>query len=68
MVLRPMIGRQLDNMDEMENYILKEGSDLDYTIVRPPRLLDAPLLGWTMFNSDIFLLGFILMIFFSNFS
>ncbi len=44
-VLRPMIGRQLDNMDEMENYILKEGSDLDYTIVRPPRLLDSPLLG-----------------------
>jgi hypothetical protein len=45
MVLRPMIGRQLDNMDEMESYILKEASDLDYTIVRPPRLLDAPLLG-----------------------
>ncbi len=45
MVLRPMIGRQLDNMDEMENYILKEGSDLDYTIVRPPRLLDSPLIA-----------------------
>lgn len=46
MVLRPMIGRQLDNMHEMENFILNEASDFDYTIVRPPRLLDSPLLGF----------------------
>ncbi len=40
-----MIGRQLDNMYEMEEWIFKECKDIDYTIVRPPRLLDAPLLG-----------------------
>jgi hypothetical protein len=38
-----MIGRQLDSMFVMEEYIFKEAQDIDYTIVRPPRLLDGPL-------------------------
>ena len=43
-VLRPMIGRQLDNMQEMETFLFtEECSDIDFTLVRPPRLLDAPL-------------------------
>lgn len=42
-VLRPMIGRQLDNMHEMETYLFEKCQDIDFTIVRPPRLLDAPL-------------------------
>lgn len=45
MVLRPMIGRQLDSMNEMEDFLTKQCQDIDYTIVRPPRLLDAPLKG-----------------------
>lgn len=45
MVLRPMIGRQLDSMNEMEDYLTSKCQDIDYTIVRPPRLLDAPLKG-----------------------
>lgn len=40
-----MIGRQLDNMHEMEQYLFKECSDIDFTIVRPPRLLDSSLEG-----------------------
>lgn len=44
-LLRPMIGRQLDSMNEMEEYLVSQCSDLDYTIVRPPRLQDEPLKG-----------------------
>lgn len=47
-VLRPMIGRQLDNMDEMEKFLFNECPDIDYTVVRPPRLLDAPLIGYSL--------------------
>ncbi len=43
--LRPMIGRQLDSMYVMEEYLFSEAQDLDYTIVRPPRLMDGPLSG-----------------------
>jgi hypothetical protein len=43
LVLRPMIGRQLDNMHEMEQYLFKDCGDIDYTIFRPSRLLDEPL-------------------------
>jgi hypothetical protein len=45
MVIRPMIGRHLDSMFVMEQYLEKECQDLDYTIVRPPRLLDDPIIG-----------------------
>ncbi|RMZ99644.1 flavin reductase (NADPH)-like [Brachionus plicatilis] len=41
MVMRPMLGRHLDSMNEMEEYLFNQCSDIDYTIVRPPRLLDA---------------------------
>merc|ERR1719468_332850 len=39
-VLRAMIGRQLDNMYLMEEFLKNETSNIDYTIVRPPRLTD----------------------------
>jgi len=42
-VLRPMIGRQLDSMNEMEEYLVKEAQDLEWILFRPPRLLDGPL-------------------------
>jgi hypothetical protein len=45
LALRPMIGRQLDSMFIMEQYLENECQDLDYTIVRPPRLLDDRLIG-----------------------
>jgi hypothetical protein len=44
-ILRPMIGRQLDSMQVMEEYLFNEVQDIDYTIVRPPRLMDTPLSG-----------------------
>ncbi|CAF1134051.1 unnamed protein product [Adineta ricciae] len=40
LIIRPMIGRHLDSMYVMEEFLEKECQDLDYTIVRPPRLLD----------------------------
>ena len=40
-----MIGRQLDNMYEMEEWLAKECQDIDYTVVRPPRLSDAEYRG-----------------------
>jgi hypothetical protein len=43
--IRPMIGRHLDSMFVMEEYLEKECQDLDYTIVRPPRLLDDRMIG-----------------------
>jgi hypothetical protein len=43
--IRPMIGRHLDSMFVMEQFLEKECQDLDYTIVRPPRLLDDPMIG-----------------------
>lgn len=39
-VIRPMIGRHLDSMFIMEEYLEKECQDLDYTVIRPPRLID----------------------------
>jgi hypothetical protein len=44
-MIRPMIGRHLDSMFIMEEYLEKECQDLDFTIVRPPRLLDEPIIG-----------------------
>jgi putative NADH-flavin reductase len=38
-----MIGRQLDDIEIMEQWVFKECSNIDYTFVRPPRLLDTPL-------------------------
>ena len=43
--IRPMIGRHLDSMFVMEQYLETECQDLDYTIVRPPRLIDDPMIG-----------------------
>ncbi|CAF0864568.1 unnamed protein product [Brachionus calyciflorus] len=43
LVMRPMLGRHLDNMNEMEEYLFKECQDIDFTIVRPTRLTDTPL-------------------------
>ena len=40
-----MIGRHLDSMFIMEEFLEKECQDLDYTIVRPPRLLDDRMIG-----------------------
>lgn len=49
-VIRPMIGRHLDSMYVMEQYLENECQDIDYTIVRPPRLLDDPMIGmWKLF-------------------
>ena len=44
-MIRPMIGRHLDSMFVMEEYLDKECQDLDYTVVRPPRLMDEPIFG-----------------------
>lgn len=49
LVLRPMIGRHLDDMNEMEEFLFKEAGDIDFTIVRPPGLLDEPLKGSFIF-------------------
>ena len=38
-----MIGRQLDDMNRMEEFLMNESKDIDYTLVRPPRLVDEPL-------------------------
>ena len=38
LLLRPMIGRQLDDMFNMEEFLMKDSKDIDFTIVRPPRL------------------------------
>jgi hypothetical protein len=45
LVIRPMIGRHLDSMFIMEEYLEKECQDLDFTIVRPPHLLDEHMIG-----------------------
>jgi hypothetical protein len=54
-----MIGRQLDNMLEMEDYLEKECQDINFTIVRPPRLLDQPLEGrFLLINLELHLSKF----------
>ncbi len=40
-----MIGRQLDALYDMEEYLINECSDIDFTIVRPPQLTNGPLSG-----------------------
>jgi hypothetical protein len=45
-ILRPLfIGNILNNLGEMEEYLNKEGGDLDYTTVRPPGLSDKSSTG-----------------------
>jgi hypothetical protein len=44
-VIRPMIGSYLDSMFIMEQYLEKECHDIDYSIVRPPYLLDDRIIG-----------------------
>lgn len=34
----------------MEEFLKNESKDIDYTIVRPPRLTDAPMAGNFMFE------------------
>ena len=41
--IRAMLYHPLADKDEQEDFILKSG--LDYTIVRPPRLMDVPAKG-----------------------
>lgn len=43
LLLRPLLGRVLDSMFEMEQWMFSECNDIDYTIVRPPGLGDQPL-------------------------
>lgn len=38
-----MIGRQLDDMFNMEEFLINQSKDVDYTVVRPPRLTDEPI-------------------------
>lgn len=45
LIIRPMLGRHLDSMFIMEEFLEKECQDIDYTIVRPPRLVDLHLIG-----------------------
>ena len=45
LIIRPMLGRHLDSMSIMEQYLENECQDLEYTIVRPPRLLDMHIIG-----------------------
>ncbi|XP_067846440.1 flavin reductase (NADPH)-like [Heptranchias perlo] len=40
--LIPMIRNILNNMQEMENYLNKECEDLNWTVIRPPELQNAP--------------------------
>lgn len=53
-LIRPMLGRHLDSMFIMEEYLENECKDLDYTIVRPPRLMDTPIIGMLEICSIIF--------------
>uniref|UniRef100_A0A8D0C6Z3 NAD(P)-binding domain-containing protein n=1 Tax=Salvator merianae TaxID=96440 RepID=A0A8D0C6Z3_SALMN len=41
-LLLPMIRSILTNMHEMENYLKEEGTDFQWTVVRPPGLQNAP--------------------------
>jgi biliverdin reductase / flavin reductase len=43
--IRPMLGRHFDSMFIMEEYLEKQCQDLEYTIVRPPRLTDESIIG-----------------------
>jgi hypothetical protein len=45
LAIRPMLGRHLDSMSRMEDFLEKECQDIDYTIVRPPRLIDGHIIG-----------------------
>lgn len=56
-----MIGRQLDSMNEMEDFLTKQCQDIDYTIVRPPRLLDEPLKGMLNHIQSLGNLGLLIM-------
>jgi biliverdin reductase/flavin reductase len=45
LLLRPMIGRQLDALYDMEEFLHSDCQDIDYTVVRPPGLVNGPLSG-----------------------
>ncbi|XP_022089899.1 uncharacterized protein LOC110978883 isoform X2 [Acanthaster planci] len=43
--MRLTIGRILDDMKQMERYLIDKCQDINYTIVRPPGLTNGPLSG-----------------------
>ena len=46
LIIKPIMGRQFSNMYEMEEYLFKQAHDINYTIVRPPRLTEDKLSGY----------------------
>ena len=58
LVMRPMLGRHLDSMSRMEQFLETECQDIDYTIVRPPRLIDGHIIGelWRRRSSPVIVL------------
>ena len=42
-IIRPMIGRHLDSMFMMEEYLENECQDIEYTVIRPPGLVNDPI-------------------------
>ncbi|KAK3576844.1 hypothetical protein CHS0354_002638 [Potamilus streckersoni] len=45
-VLKPLaLGKPLQNMAQMEDYLTSQCSDLDFTVVRPPGLVNGPSTG-----------------------
>lgn len=52
-ILRPLIlGNTLKNMAEMEEYLDKECSDIDYTVVRPGGLTNLPSSGQEILTEE----------------
>lgn len=44
--LRPvLLGRNFDDMNRMEEFLVKECQDISFTVVRPPHLTNDPLSG-----------------------
>ena len=48
-----MIGRQFDSMYEMEEFLFNSAQDINFTIVRPPRLIDTPLSSKRYNNTSV---------------
>jgi biliverdin reductase / flavin reductase len=49
-LIRPLLGRHLDSMFIMEEYLEHECQDIDFTIVRPPQLVNTRLIGRSTSN------------------
>ncbi|XP_022089990.1 uncharacterized protein At2g34460, chloroplastic-like isoform X2 [Acanthaster planci] len=50
---RLFIGRILSNMAVMENYLISECQDINFTIVRPPGLQDTPVSGKDFMTEEL---------------